>query len=146
MDTSYTNHSKRRGIDAVKFPSHPKSQVNSELMQGSPQSHEESQPKISLTEQNSSEPAPAAPKREDSNGDTAERKRSESVPVTNEGSKDYFFWRSNSLTEQAKHLSEEEIQALEIDIFKPLDFYEILFTRMKERNRGEIVTSLSELW
>ena len=38
------------------------------------------------------------------------------------------------LTEQAKDLSEEEMRCLEIDIFKSLDFYEILFDRMKITN------------
>lgn len=38
------------------------------------------------------------------------------------------------LTEQAKHLSQEEMHSLEIDIFKPLDFYEILFNRMRITN------------
>ena len=42
-------------------------------------------------------------------------------------------------------LSDEERAKLEIDIFKPLDFYEIFFDRMKESYRGEIITSLSEL-
>ena len=32
-----------------------------------------------------------------------------------------------------------------IDIFKPLDFYEILFNRMKANNSGKIITSLDEL-
>ena len=44
---------------------------------------------------------------------------------------DYFIHRSGKLTENAKKLSQEEIHSLEIDIFKPLDFYEILFERMK---------------
>ena len=44
---------------------------------------------------------------------------------------DYFIYRSGKLTENAKKLSKDEIHSLEIDIFKPLDFYEILFERMK---------------
>lgn len=39
--------------------------------------------------------------------------------------------KSQALTENAKKLSDEEMELLEIDIFKPLDFYEILFSRMK---------------
>lgn len=39
--------------------------------------------------------------------------------------------KSQALTENAKKLSEEEMELLEIDIFKPLDFYEILLSRMK---------------
>lgn len=46
-------------------------------------------------------------------------------------SSDYFIYRSGKLTENAKKLSQEEIHSLEIDIFKPLDFFEILFERMK---------------
>ena len=46
--------------------------------------------------------------------------------------KNYFIkQRQESLTENAKKLSEEEMHLLELDIFKPLDFYEILFNRMK---------------
>ena len=44
-----------------------------------------------------------------------------------------------------KKLTDEEIAKLEIDIFKPLDFYEILFNRMKANNSGKIITSLDEL-
>ena len=49
---------------------------------------------------------------------------------------EYFsdFDSTWKLTEQAKDLSEEETQCLEMDIFKPLDFYEILFDRMKITN------------
>lgn len=49
-------------------------------------------------------------------------------------STDYFSDDSSAasgLTEQAKQLSQEEMDSLEIDIFKPLDFYELLFNRMK---------------
>ena len=49
-------------------------------------------------------------------------------------SSDYFIHRSGKLTENAKRLSQEEIHSLEIDIFKPLDFYEILFERMNITN------------
>ena len=38
-----------------------------------------------------------------------------------------------SLTENAKKLSEEELYLLEFAIFNPLDFYEILFDRIKSR-------------
>ena len=50
--------------------------------------------------------------------------------------KGYFVkQRSDRLTENAKKLSEEEMYALELDIFKPLDFYEILFDRMKNKDK-----------
>lgn len=55
------------------------------------------------------------------------RKRAQSFHT----SSDYFIYRSGKLTENAKKLSQEEIHSLEIDIFKPLDFFEILFERMK---------------
>ena len=42
-------------------------------------------------------------------------------------------------------LTDEEKAKLEIDIFKPLDFYEILFNRMKANNSGKVITSLNEL-
>ena len=42
-------------------------------------------------------------------------------------------------------LTDEERAKLEIDIFKPLDFYEILFNRIKANNSGKIITSLNEL-
>ena len=41
------------------------------------------------------------------------------------------------LTENAKKLTPEQMHALELDIFKPLDFYEILFERMKARDNGD---------
>ena len=48
------------------------------------------------------------------------------------------------LAEGWEKLTDEERAKLEIDIFKPLDFYEILFNRMKANNSG-IITSLDEL-
>ena len=39
--------------------------------------------------------------------------------------------KSQALTENAQNLSDEEMELLEMDIFKPLDFYDILFSRMK---------------
>ena len=44
-----------------------------------------------------------------------------------------------------KKLTDEERAKLEIDIFKPLDFYEILFNRIKSNNTGKVITSLNEL-
>ena len=44
------------------------------------------------------------------------------------------YMRDRVLTENAKRLSPEQLQALEMDIFKPLDFYEILFNRMKAKD------------
>ena len=42
-------------------------------------------------------------------------------------------------------LTDEERAKLEIDIFKPLDFYEILFNRIKSNKTAKVITSLNEL-
>ena len=42
-----------------------------------------------------------------------------------------FYMRDRVMGEGAKNLSPEKMATLEIDIFKPLDFYEILFNRLK---------------
>ena len=47
--------------------------------------------------------------------------------------------------ESAKKLSPEQMAALEIDIFKPLDFYEILFNRLKASDKGKIISNINEL-
>ena len=44
------------------------------------------------------------------------------------------------MSESAKKLSAEQMAALEIDIFKPLDFYEILFSRLKVSDKGRIIS------
>lgn len=48
--------------------------------------------------------------------------------------------------ESAKTLSPEQMAALEIDIFKPLDFYEILFNRLKVSDKGRIINNINQLW
>lgn len=50
---------------------------------------------------------------------------------------DSIFLKDPRLTENAKKLTAEQMQALELDIFKPLDFYEILFNRMKAKDDSE---------
>ena len=47
------------------------------------------------------------------------------------------YMKDRVLTENAKDLSPEQLLALEMDIFKPLDFYEILFDRMKAKDNAE---------
>ena len=47
------------------------------------------------------------------------------------------YMKDRVLTENAKKLTPEQMQALENDIFKPLDFYGILLERMKARDNGE---------
>ena len=50
--------------------------------------------------------------------------------------KGYFVkQKSDRLTENAKKLSDEELHLLELDIFKPLDFYEILFDRVNSNDK-----------
>lgn len=58
---------------------------------------------------------------------------------------DYFIRRNSaSLTEKAKNLSQEEMHSLVIDIFKPLDFYEILFERMRNIEHQQETTDGAE--
>jgi len=49
------------------------------------------------------------------------------------------------MNESAKKLSPEQMAAVEIDIFKPLDFYEILFNRLKGSDKGKIISNINEL-
>ena len=56
-----------------------------------------------------------------------------------------FYMSGIVMCEGAKKLSPEEMALLEIDIFKPLDFYEILFKRTKESSNGRIISNLNEL-
>lgn len=66
------------------------------------------------------------------------RKRSSSHSVMpSDEIDDYFIKRnSNTLTENAKKLSQEDLYSLVLHIFKALDLYEILFDRMK-KNDGQ---------
>ena len=50
---------------------------------------------------------------------------------------DSYFMNDPRLTENAKNLSAEQMLALDLDLLKPLDFYEIFFNRMKEKDNGE---------
>lgn len=133
--------------DPLQVPLDPKPRANSDCMAKPPRGTEK-QPQLGMPlDKPSSEPAIPSSRTQYGHDDSAPKKRnrSGSEPVAYDRSKAYFFHRSESLTEQAKHLSEEEIQALEIDIFKPLDFYEILFERIKANDSGMVITSLSEL-
>ena len=60
-------------------------------------------------------------------------------------SRDRPYMRDIVMCEGAKKLSPEEMAALEIDIFKPLDFCGILLERMKESSNGRIISSIHEL-
>ena len=55
------------------------------------------------------------------------------------------LYMSGRMCTGAKKLSPGEMALLEIDIFKPLDFYEILFNRTKESSNGRIISNLNEL-
>ena len=56
-----------------------------------------------------------------------------------------FYMSDRVMGEGAKNLSPEEMAALEVDIFKPLDFYEILFNRLKGSDKGRIISNINEL-
>ena len=56
-----------------------------------------------------------------------------------------FYMRDTVMGEGAKNLSPEKMAALEIDIFKPLDFYEILLNRLKGSDKGKIISNINEL-
>lgn len=70
-------------------------------------------------------------------------KGSDFPPVS---SHDGPFIHKRKLSDGWQNLSEEEIDLLEIDIFKPLDFYAILMDRMKTNDNGRIIHSMNELW
>ena len=55
------------------------------------------------------------------------------------------YMRDRAMGEVAKTLSPEKMAALEIDIFKPLDFYEILLNRLKGSDKGRIINNINEL-
>jgi len=70
--------------------------------------------------------------------DPSGRQRSSSHAVMSTSRAHYFIQNHGaSLTENAKKLSEEEI-------FKPLDFYEILFDRMKNNDQQESNSAQSD--
>ena len=50
------------------------------------------------------------------------------------------------LTQAWYNLSKEEVASLKIDIFKPLDFNEILMKKLKTSNNGKVISSMKELW
>ena len=68
--------------------------------------------------------------------DVRSRTRNQAVSCSSYFEKKGYFvkQKSDRLTENAKKLSDEELYLLELDIFKPLDFYEILFKRMKRKD------------
>ena len=146
METVNRNQMKSDDLQKVSFEPKPTANFDSVAkptqLKVKPLSHS----MISHVKRTSHEPVIQVSSTEDINdGAATEKNRSESEPAVYESSKGYFIHRSNSLTEQAKHLSEEEILALEIDIFKPLDFYELLFNRMKANDSGKVITSFREL-
>ena len=65
--------------------------------------------------------------------------------ISTKPSRERLYMSDRVMYEAAKKLSPEEMAALEIDIFKPLDFYEILFNRMKKSSNGRVINNISEL-
>ena len=59
------------------------------------------------------------------------RNRSQTMSCSSYFEDDAATMKDRVLTENAKDLSPEQLLALEMDIFKPLDFYEIVFDKMK---------------
>ena len=95
-----------------------------------------------LEVQNSREIQPRLTKRWPTRSNLAEQSGNEEIRsrTLNHGTKssgNNFMEKikSQALTENAQNLSDEEMELLEMDIFKPLDFYDILFRRMKINGR-----------
>ena len=65
------------------------------------------------------------------------RNRSHTMSCSSYFEDDAATMKDRVLTENAKELSPEQLLALEMDIFKPLDFYEILFDKMKAEDKAE---------
>ena len=65
------------------------------------------------------------------------RNRSQTMSCSSYFEEDAATMKDRVLTENAKKLSPEQLHALEMDIFKPLDFYEILFEKMKAEDKAE---------
>lgn len=86
--------------------------------------------------QNSRENQPRLTKRWSTVSNLAEQSGNEKIRSRTlnrtKSSGSYFMEKrkSQALTENAQYLSDEEMELLEMDIFKPLDFYDILFSRM----------------
>jgi len=64
------------------------------------------------------------------------RNRSQTMSCSSYFEEDAATMKDRVLTENAKKLSPEQLHALEMDIFKPLDFYEILFEKMKAEGKA----------
>lgn len=65
------------------------------------------------------------------------RNRSQTMPCSSYFEDGAATMKDRALTENAKDLSPERLLALELDIFKPLDFYEILFHKMKSEGNAK---------
>lgn len=126
--------------DTWEIPEEPRARAHSTCVR-SPKNFSSEQPHPELhKKQSTSEPTLPAADKEAVNTEYVPngRRRSASHTVASSANANYYIQNhSAKLTEQAKNLSQEEIEALVIDIFKPLDFYEILFERMKENDRQQ---------
>lgn len=65
--------------------------------------------------------------------------------VQTKASSRFSMTANREMGEAAKNLPPEKMAALEIDIFKPLDFYEILLNRLKGSDEGRIISNINEL-
>ena len=64
------------------------------------------------------------------------RNRTQTISCSSYFEDDAATMKGRVLTENAKDLSPEQLLALEMDIFKPLDFYEILFDKLKAEDNA----------
>ena len=79
------------------------------------------------------------------NFEVAPKVQARQINILSKPSSGRRYMRDRVMCEGAKKLTPEEMAALEIDIFEPLDFYEILFNRTKESSKERIISSLNEL-
>lgn len=123
--------------DISEIPEEPRARANSSFARSPKNSSSEQQHPQLVKKHSTSEPTLPIADKEPVNTNYVPngRRRSASHTVASSRNADYYIQNhSASLTEIAKNLSQEEIDALVIDIFKPLDFYEILFERMKNND------------
>lgn len=74
-----------------------------------------------------------------------EAENSERQSVMEKFMRSRLYLRGGSMSEEDEMFAQQELHALDIDYFKPLNFSEILDKRLRESNKGKIVTSMREL-
>ena len=112
--------------DISEIPEEPRARANSSFARSPKNSSSEQQHPQLVKKHSTSEPTLPIADKEPVNTNYVPngRRRSASHTVASSRNADYYI----------QNLSQEEIDALVIDIFKPLDFYEILFERMKNND------------